>query len=311
MLRGAAAAGLVAAAIAAEQIVQPAPARAGTDGDVVLGQSNSTAGDTVITNTSDGVGIEGDGGVGVRGFSEGGYGVFAVSTSGTGVSGGSVSGTGVTGGSTTGVGVAGISRNHWGVSAESDSDTALQAQSKGGIGVVGVGTATGVYGQSGAADGFALTRDGVRGYTNSAAAAGVRGENAAGGPGLSGATTSVGRLGHAAVDGANAGTGPGVRGVGGIGVLAQAKTNGATALEVLGPAVFSRSGLLTIGAGASDVIGVGVKLTAASLVLATLQENLAGIYVASAVPNVAGDSFTVHLNKATPKAAKVAWFIVN
>ncbi len=49
-----------------------------------------------------------------------------------------------------------------------------------------------------------------------------------------------------------------------------------------------------------------------SLVLATLQQNLSGLYVRSAVPNVAANSFTVHLSKAAPSGgAKVAFFICN
>jgi hypothetical protein len=268
IMRGAAAAGLVAAAIAAEQIARPAPARAGTDGDVVLGQGNTTPNITSITlSANTGLAFEADGNV-----------------NGDGVGGDSESGNGVTGNSNSGVGVAGHSHSHWGVQASSDTDTALQAQSKGGIGVVGVGTATGVYGQSGATSGFALTRDGVRGFTDSAAAAGVRGENAAG---------------------------PGVSGAGHVGVLAQAKGSGATALDVQGPAAFSRSGVLTIAAGTSAVTKTSVHLTAASLVLATLQQNHAGVYLAAAVPDAAAGSFTVHLNKAAPKAVKVAWFIIN
>ena len=55
-----------------------------------------------------------------------------------------------------------------------------------------------------------------------------------------------------------------------------------------------------------------MTLTAQSLVLATVQNN-AGVWVASAVPNVAGSSFKINLNKApaTGKTATVAWFVVN
>ena len=56
----------------------------------------------------------------------------------------------------------------------------------------------------------------------------------------------------------------------------------------------------------------GITLGAASLVLATIQGNVAGIYV-QGVTVVSGPSgsFTVHLNKATTKALKVGWFVVN
>lgn len=54
-----------------------------------------------------------------------------------------------------------------------------------------------------------------------------------------------------------------------------------------------------------------MTLTAQSLILATLQQHVAGVYVQSAVPNTAGSSFTIHLNKTVAAKTKVAWFIVN
>ena len=98
----------------------------------------------------------------------------------------------------------------------------------------------------------------------------------------------------------------------GFGVLAENAGDG-TALKVAGPSEFSRSGLVNIAAPANSAVVSGVALTASSLVLATLQNKLGGVMVASAVPNVAGSSFTVNLNKApgTGKTAVVAWFVVN
>jgi hypothetical protein len=46
-------------------------------------------------------------------------------------------------------------------------------------------------------------------------------------------------------------------------------------------------------------------------VLATLQQNLSGVYVRAAVPNIAAGSFTVYLSKAPSASAKVAWFVVS
>ncbi len=54
-----------------------------------------------------------------------------------------------------------------------------------------------------------------------------------------------------------------------------------------------------------------MALTAASLVLATLQQDKAGVWVRSAVPNIAGSSVTVHLSKAVTASIKVAWFVIN
>ena len=54
-----------------------------------------------------------------------------------------------------------------------------------------------------------------------------------------------------------------------------------------------------------------MTLTGSSLILATLQQNQSGVWVQSAVPDVAGNSFTVHLNKAVTASTTVAWFTVN
>lgn len=71
-------------------------------------------------------------------------------------------------------------------------------------------------------------------------------------------------------------------------------------------------------AGHSSATVTGVALSAAppfilkeSLVLATLQEHRAGLYVLAAVPDVKASSFTVYLSKAVTAATRVAWFIVN
>ena len=72
-----------------------------------------------------------------------------------------------------------------------------------------------------------------------------------------------------------------------------------------------RSGVLTVAAGKSSATVTGVALSSASLVLATLQQNLSGVYVRAAVPNTTGSSFTVYLSKAPSASAKVAWFVVN
>jgi len=94
---------------------------------------------------------------------------------------------------------------------------------------------------------------------------------------------------------------------GGVGVLASGKT----ALSVQGPAVFSRSGKLSIAAGNKSATQQGVALTGASMVLVTAQNDVPGVLVRSAVPHVASGSFTVHLAKAVSKAVTLGWFVVN
>jgi len=49
-----------------------------------------------------------------------------------------------------------------------------------------------------------------------------------------------------------------------------------------------------------------VALTSASLVLATMQQDRAGVYVRSAVPNATASSFTIHLSKAVTASTSVA-----
>jgi hypothetical protein len=93
----------------------------------------------------------------------------------------------------------------------------------------------------------------------------------------------------------------------GVAVLA----SGATALSVQGPAVFSRSGVLTVRSGHTSAIQKLVPLSRASLVLATIQEDVDGVWVRSAVPDPTASQFTVHLNKAAPTRVKAAWFVVN
>lgn len=89
-----------------------------------------------------------------------------------------------------------------------------------------------------------------------------------------------------------------------------------TALDVQGVSKFSRSGIKTIagtaGSPKSSVKVTGVSLTASSLVLATIQTNNApGVFIQSAVPNVANSWITINLNQAVTVSVKVAWFIVN
>jgi hypothetical protein len=197
---------------------------------------------------------------------------------GTGISGSTESGLGVSGASNTGIGVNGFSLE----------GKAVQGQSQFGEGIRGMSL--------GGGQGSSVTnsRTGVHGVSDSGSDGAVWGENIGGGPGVKG----------------TAGTGNGVVGssTAGVGVLASGKT----ALKVQGPAAFSRSGRLTIKAGQSTATKSGISLTAASLVLATIQGNVAGVFV-QGVTIVTGTSgsFTIHLNKAVPASTRVAWFAVN
>lgn len=118
------------------------------------------------------------------------------------------------------------------------------------------------------------------------------------------------------VYGENNGGGYGVTGRSNTGTAVLAESTGGNALVVNGFALFSRSGKLTIPAGAHSITKTGVVLTTGSLVFATLQENRPGIYVRAAIPNVSmlpppPSSFTIYLNDRAPANTTVAWFIVN
>ena len=70
------------------------------------------------------------------------------------------------------------------------------------------------------------------------------------------------------------------------GVYANSGGTGA-ALEVNGGAVFKRSGKATITAGKTSVTKTGWALTPGSVILATVQSNLAGVWVTRAVQTTA------------------------
>lgn len=177
---------------------------------------------------------------------------------------------------------------------------------KGSIGVYGGGQDAGVRGQ-----GLGTEGTGVIGIGATPDGTGVFGQSA-GSYGVVGQTESNAD-GAPAVFGQNAGSGIGVAGLGGIGVQAA----GDIALQVLGPAQFQRSGKATIRyPEKSATVVVPGGLAAGSLALATLQTGINGVFVAAAVSDAAHGKLRIDLNKAPgtasrPRAATVAWFIVN
>ncbi len=79
----------------------------------------------------------------------------------------------------------------------------------------------------------------------------------------------------------------GAAAAGGVGVLAESTAGGtallaAGAATFTGPAAFSGGGVLTIGAGKSPATRTGAALTPASLILATMRQNTAGVPVQAA-----------------------------
>ena len=81
------------------------------------------------------------------------------------------------------------------------------------------------------------------------------------------------------------------------------------ALDVQGPAKFSRSGITTISAGTSSKTISLAGVTTASMVLATAQQ-LTTVFVKAVVP--ASGSFSIRLTGNAPTGGlKVAYFVLN
>jgi hypothetical protein len=215
-------------------------------------------------------------------------------------------------GTGTGVGVLGIVTN------PENSQPAVYGFTQGtGPGVQGEsdGPGSGLLGtDNGTGTGYAVfgeltnplnTKAAVFGTTAGTGAA-VEGDSRGAGPGVFGFSEGSGP----GIRGASVGSNPGVEGQSsgnGPGVLALNDGSG-PALEVQGPATFSRSGLATITAKKTSVTVSFPGVTATSMVLATLQTVAKGIAVAAAVPGA--DSFVLKLTKAPKRDVVVAWFVL-
>jgi hypothetical protein len=90
--------------------------------------------------------------------------------------------------------------------------------------------------------------------------------------------------------------------------------DGATALNVSGPVQLSRSGITgvvgTVSAPKNSVKVSVSPVTSQSIMTATLQKYVPGVFVVAAVPNASG-YFTIYLNKpVTTKVGPIAWVVV-
>jgi hypothetical protein len=96
----------------------------------------------------------------------------------------------------------------------------------------------------------------------------------------------------------------------GIGVLAHGGEG--PALQVLGRAEFSRAGVATIAAGsATAFVTTAGPLAPTTLVLAVLQDDRPGRWVASAAGYPPTTSLRITLNEPVDVATRVGWFVVN
>jgi hypothetical protein len=187
----------------------------------------------------------------------------------------------------------------------------VQATGAGGYGITANGVYGGLFGNGsylglrGTGGTYGVYGDASTGVYGVGPSSGVEGTSN-GGNGVYGDVNTPGSSG---VYGLNVGTGYGVAGraAGGTGVLADSQ-NG-TALSVQGKATFSRSGTVTVPHG-NDLVTVTLAgVTAASMVLATSQQNK-GVYVRAAVPGTG--SFTIRLTGNAPTGGlRVAYFVLN
>jgi hypothetical protein len=95
----------------------------------------------------------------------------------------------------------------------------------------------------------------------------------------------------------------------GVGVYAEC--TGGAAIVAEGMTVFSRSGKASFAAGQSARTLSAGRVTADTLVVATIQGDVTGTWVRGVTVNVAKQQFTIRLNRAAPKTLKVGWFVVN
>jgi hypothetical protein len=325
LLLGAAAAG--AGAAAAGVVTSAGPASAADGGNVVIGEDNSASATTQI-QTGSGYGLQGittqnatskDQTAGVYGTdssSGGAFGVIGASNPGTGVYGYSAanyavegyatgvygdgvygyatgkSGTGVYGyatGDLDAVGVYGLSINNYGVFGGGTVGVA----GSGATGVLGLSSSDGAYGVQGEDRNIIGTGTGVAGTSNYAV--GVYGAIGDGEGGSEGTAAVYG------VDNTSKGA---------VGVWAY--SGAGTALTVEGTAAFQTAGTTEVaGTSAkpkSSVKVTGVPLTSTSLVVATAQGHMSGVYVEGVVLDVSAGSFTIYLNKSITTSLVIGWF---
>jgi hypothetical protein len=102
-----------------------------------------------------------------------------------------------------------------------------------------------------------------------------------------------------------------VKAVTGNGIGVYAECTGGAAIIAKGLTEFSRSGKADFVPGQASRTLTAGRITTDTLVVATVQGAVAGVWVLGVHVNVAKQQFTIKLNKPAPKALKVGWFVVN
>jgi hypothetical protein len=332
-----------ATALAAHALGRPDIARAGSDGDVVLGTYNYETMPTYINSTGSDAALDlstsSATGWALKASSTAYPAVFAQSSSAAAFY-GTASGTspavlgqglGPNGGSGV-TGTAGINYStapdYTGVFGYGLYGAVGHAPSEGHVGVFGYNgdgnpptpvsatysIPTGAYAVANGASPTGVWGEGGTATTGSST--GVYGEGDTGvwgygGWGVFGASDSSG-TGVYGFSGASVPSAPAHVGVfgysdSGTGVYAKSASNG-TALYVNGKARFSRSGRTSIAAGSSKKITLA-GVTSSSYVIATLQTNRAGLTVQSVV--CGAGSFTIYLNKSVSATTSIGYLVIN
>jgi hypothetical protein len=263
---------------------RPQPARAGVDGDVVLGTDNAAVSFTKLTNSTNNADVLGaesaGGGTALYGHSTSGYGLYAFSTSGVGALGASQYTYGVHGSSVSSSGVRGDGASGHGVYGYSTSlaTAATLGWSDGGT--------TGIEGYSGPSPvPVPPTKTGVYGYaTQDANARGVYGRSTAGRGVYGQATSGTGVYGYA--------------------------TSG-YALRSYGRIKFDKaSGVATILSGNTVVlVSPGLDVTTASFVLLTPKGDL-GSRRLWYTTDTSANTVTIRVSSAVASDLKVGWLLV-
>ena len=307
--------GLVAGGLA-----RPGSVSAANGDPVLAGGTNAATAATKLTNSAGtgGLNILSQGaGTGVLGRSSTSVGV-AGAVGAAGVSPSPVGVFGEAGGAN--LGILGVAVNGDAVSGRSATSAGVRG---GSAGVGTTGHNTGVMGTSGVTTNAAANTDktGVYGFSDTDAnSVGVWGDSTSGIGVIGSGDWGVYALGSAVgviadVDvtatAVYAFVGPTAAPAAPVGVAVQATaaSTSQVALSVSGRAKFSRSGRVSVAAGAATKAVTMTGVTTSSYVIATLQTSRAGVYVAAVVP--AAGKFTIYLNKAVTATTVVGYLVIN
>jgi hypothetical protein len=280
-----------AAAVAAQSIARPLEAAAATGDPALIGGNNSGDAMTVFENTESGDtalgAVQSGEGIAFMASSGAGTAVWAVSTNNT-PSDGTTDPSHRTGvyaavGDTTNASTVTDETGVYGFCDVSTGSIGVVGESFQGAGVLGLGD-TGVV-AFGPLQGLLSIGSWGAYATGDVGVVGDVGATGVGVYGFAGSTTIP-----------NPPTG--------IGVYARAGSNTQLALRVQGRAKFSRSGRVSVK-GATKTVSLSGVSAANTFVVATCQEDAAGVYVRSVVP--ANGSFKIHLSKKPSKAITVGW----